>query len=96
MCDSQTGWRAGELLVEHGVIGWARLVDALLFGLVKRRPELAPVAAVVWCELALPYYMEPFYSESKLGAFIDAAIDVPPTPGRSALGFHELLGPIEA
>ncbi len=75
ICDAQTGWRAGELLVDHGVLGWARFVDALLFGLVKRRPELVPVATVVWCELALPYYMEPFYSESKLGAFIDAAID---------------------
>jgi hypothetical protein len=75
MCDAQTGWRAGELLVDQGVIGWTRLVDALLFGLVKRQPGIAPVAAVVWCELALPYYLEPFYSESHLGAFIDAAID---------------------
>jgi hypothetical protein len=74
MCDAQTGWRAGQLLVDQGVIGWARLVDALLFGLVRRRPELAPVAAVTWCELALPYYLEPYFSESDLGAFIEAAI----------------------
>jgi len=74
MCDAQTGWRAGRLLVEQGVIGWALLLDALLFGLVKRRPDLVPAAAVAWCELALPYYMEPYFSESELGTFIEATI----------------------
>lgn len=74
MCDGQTGWRAGRLLVDEGLIGWARLVDALLCGLVRRRSDLAPVAAVSWSELALPHYMEPYYSEAALGEFIETTI----------------------
>jgi hypothetical protein len=74
MCDAQTGWRAGQLLVQQGAINWARLVDALLFGLVKRRPDLVLAATVTWCELALPYYMEPYFSESELGAFIEVVL----------------------
>lgn len=73
-CDAQTGWRVGQVLVDQGAIGWARTVDALLFGLVKRRPDLVLAATVTWCELSLPYYMEPYFSESDLGAFIEAAI----------------------
>lgn len=75
-CDAQTGWRVGQMLVDQGVIGWARTVDALLFGLVKRRPDLVLVATVAWCELSLPYYGEPHFSEIELGAFIEAAISV--------------------
>ncbi len=74
MCDAQTGWRVGQMLIDQGVIGWSRTVDGLLFGLVKRRPDLVMAATIVWCELSLPYYVEPHYSETNLGAFIEAAI----------------------
>jgi hypothetical protein len=74
MCDAQNGWEAGQLLVEQETIDWAQLVSALLYGLTRRRPELIPAAVVTWCELALPYYMEPYYHESELGTFIEAMI----------------------
>ncbi len=76
LCDSTTGWWAGRFLVDKGVIGWAQLVDSLMLGLVKRRPDIVVVATLTWCELALPYYMEPYYNESRLGAFVAAAIEV--------------------
>lgn len=93
-CDAQTGWAAGRLLVEQGAIGWARLVDALLFGLVKRRPELVPVATVIWCELALPYYMEPYFNEPELGTFIEAAIGAA-SPGDAKAVSDHFLAAIE-
>lgn len=88
MCDAQTGWAAGRCLVNQGVIGWARLVDALLFGLVKRRPELVPIATVSWCELALPYYMEPHFNEPELGTFIEAAIGAASPGDAEAVADH--------
>ena len=75
MCDAQTAWRAGQLLVKHDVVGWALLVDSILIGLVTRRPDLVWAIVVTWCELVLPYYMEPYYSEDKLGSFIETSID---------------------
>lgn len=74
-CDASTGWFAAQRLVDDGAIGWALLVDALMLGLVRRRPDLTLVATVTWCELALPYYMEPYYNESRLGLFVAAAIE---------------------
>lgn len=74
--DATYGWWAGCRLVELGLMGWAHLLDSLLIGLIKRRPDMILVATVTWCELALPYYMEPHYSESRLGEFIAVVIEV--------------------
>ncbi|WP_143136616.1 ATP-binding protein [Burkholderia ubonensis] len=76
LCTPSTGWLVGRRLVDDGVIGWALMVDALMLGLVRRRPDLTLVATVTWCELALPYYLEPHYNESRLGVFVAAAIEV--------------------
>ncbi|MDN7894325.1 ATP-binding protein [Burkholderia cepacia] len=75
LCDPSMGWLVGRGLVDDGAIGWALMVDALMLGLVRRRPDLTLVATVTWCELALPYYSEPYYNESRLGEFVAAAIE---------------------
>lgn len=78
MFSAETGLAAARALVQWGTIGWARMVNALMLGMVKRRPEVAHACVVTWCSLALPYYIEPFYRESYQGEFIDAAIEVVP------------------
>lgn len=74
MLNAGTGLAIAHALVESGIIGWASFVDALLLGMVKRRPELVQVCVTTWCSLSLPYYMEPYYQESRLGEFVEAAI----------------------
>lgn len=78
MFDAASGLAAARVLVDWGTIGWASGVNALMLGVVKRRGELAQAAAVTWCSLALPYYMEPYYRESHLGEFIECAIGATP------------------
>ena len=76
MYDSTTGWWAGHRLVNEGVIGWAQLIDSLMLGLIRRRQDMVLVATITWCELCLPYYIEPYYNESRLGAFVAEAIEM--------------------
>lgn len=76
MYNAGTGLAAARELSKNGVIGWANLADALLLGTVRRRPDWAMVSGIAWCSLALPYYMEPYFRESHLGEFIEAAVTV--------------------
>lgn len=94
-CDAQTGWETGRQLVERSAIGWAQMVDALLFGLVKRRPDLVLSATITWCELALPYYKEHYFATSDLGEFIEVAIANAPSTHVHTVA-NLLLGSIEA
>lgn len=80
MCDAATGLAAARALSDQNMIGWPNLVDALLLGTIRRRPDLATACSVVWCSLALPYYMEP-HSESRLGEFVEAAVSLVDTNG---------------
>lgn len=73
--DATTAWTSLLRLAELGTLGWAQMIDAALQGLVLRRPEMVGAAVSVWCQLALPYYKEPYYRESERAAFIDAAVD---------------------
>jgi hypothetical protein len=75
MFDASAGLTVARALVQTGTIGWAGLVDAVLTGTVRRRPELAQACVATWCSLALPYYLEAHYRETHLGDFIDAAMN---------------------
>ena len=94
-CDANTGWETGKQLLERSAIGWAQMVDALLFGLVKHHPDLALTATISWCELALPYYKEQYLAASELGEFIVIAITNAPSKDVHAIA-NVLLGAIEA
>ncbi|MBF0214387.1 MAG: ATP-binding protein, partial [Magnetococcales bacterium] len=73
--DARTGFEAARALSDKSTIGWPNMIDALLLGTVKRRPDLAMVCGITWCSLALPYYKEPYFRERHLGEFIDAAVN---------------------
>lgn len=78
LCDAATAWASFLILEKNGTLGWARLVDAVLQGLVRRRPDMVRAAVSIWCQLALPYYKEPYYRESERGDFIEAAVGYAP------------------
>lgn len=75
LCDATTAWASLLSLAELGTLGWAHMVDAVLQGLVRRRPDMVPAAVPVWCQLTLPYYKAPYYRESEQGDFIDLVVD---------------------
>lgn len=76
MCGAATGLAAARSLSANGMIGWPNLIDALLLGMVKRRPELTVSCSAAWCSLALPYYIEPYYHKSRVGEFVETAVTV--------------------
>ena len=74
MLSAGFGLATARALSNWGTTDWASLINALLLGIVMRRPDLVHVCAETWCSLALPYYAEPYYQESRLGEFIDVGI----------------------
>jgi hypothetical protein len=75
LVDAATGISVARALVSNSLITWDALVNALVLGLVRRRPDMAAVCAVVWCSLVLPFYAEPYYVASRTGDFIDVVLD---------------------
>lgn len=76
MVDATTGLTAAQKMAERGMLGWSGLVNALLSGIILRRPDLAASCIVTWTSLCLPHYNEPFYRSSKLGRFVSTSISV--------------------
>ena len=74
LCDATTAWTSLQRLAELGTLGWAHMVDAVLQGLLSRRPDLVLTAVPIWCQLALPYYKAPYYGEAEQGDFIGLAV----------------------
>jgi hypothetical protein len=74
LCDATTAWASLLSLAELGTLGWAHMVDAVLKGLVRRRPDMVPAVVSIWCQLALPYYKAHYYQEYEQGDFIDLAV----------------------
>lgn len=95
MHDAAMGLTVARMLSHRGVIGWPNLVDALLLGVVQRRPDLAMACGIAWCSLALPFYMEPSFRESHLGEFVEAAVAAA-TEGDAAVLVDMLRAAIEA
>lgn len=74
--DARTGYDVSQTLADWGLVAWPNRVDLLMTGMLARRPEMWRSCTVVWCELALPFYMEPHYRDPyHVGDFIDAAFD---------------------
>jgi hypothetical protein len=76
ICDAATGLAAARALSDQGAISWPNLVDALLIGMIRRSPKSAMICGVAWSSLVLPYYIEPYYNQSHLGDFIEAAVSL--------------------
>lgn len=68
-------WTARKLL-EADVIEWPAMLDALLTGTVRRRPELAAACATAWCGLSLPHLYAPYYRDKEsAGDFVAHVIE---------------------
>ncbi|BDU76851.1 P-loop NTPase family protein [Mesoterricola sediminis] len=74
MVDASTGYAAARIISKNGVLGWDGILNALLLGVVRRRPDLAGQCAITWMSLSLPYYREPHYRPGKLGEIISAIV----------------------
>lgn len=74
MVDAATGFAAAHVMAARAMLGWDGIVNALLLGVIRRRPDLAGLCAVTWSSLTLPYYSEPYYRPNNLGEFITVAI----------------------
>jgi hypothetical protein len=75
LVDPATGLSAARAMANLGVLSWDGLMNAVLLGVVKRRPALSTACGVLWCSLALPFYAEPHFRSSKLGEFVTAVLD---------------------
>lgn len=74
--DARSGYDVSQTLADWELIAWPNRVDLLMTGMLARRPEMWRSCTVVWCGLALPFYMEPHYRDpDHVGDFIDAAFD---------------------
>ncbi|MFM0654218.1 AAA family ATPase [Paraburkholderia sediminicola] len=74
--DARSGFDVMQTLADWHLIAWPNRVDALMIGMLRRRPELLFACVSTWCGLCLPFYMEPFYRDpTHVGDFIDIAVD---------------------
>ncbi len=78
-----------KALADAGAISWSALVNALMLGTVRRRPEESAACSVIWVNLCLPYYTEPHYRPEALGDFITEVVAV--APPIEATGIISLL-----
>lgn len=74
LAGAETGLSAARAMAEQGMLSWDGIVNALLLGMVTRRPDLADACLTTWCSLALPFYSEPHFRADQTGDFLDAAI----------------------
>ncbi|WP_333678617.1 ATP-binding protein [Dyella sp.] len=85
MHDAGAGLAVATALMNDGMTGWPNAVDAILIGIVKRRPDFALGCAMAWMSLSLPFYVEPYYRESQSGEFVDVAMSQVPENDLAAL-----------
>jgi len=76
LCGPALGYRAAKAMAAEGLLGWGGIINALMIGVVQRKPELAVPCAITWRTLSLPFYSEPFYREDKTGEFVHQVITV--------------------
>lgn len=93
--NARIGFDVAQVLAERHLIGWPNRIDAMMIGMLRRRPELLFVCATTWCGLCLPFYMEPYYRDpTHVGDFIDVAADAA-GPGLIAELVQMLMGAVE-
>ncbi|MBU2804258.1 ATP-binding protein [Acidithiobacillus ferridurans] len=74
--NARIGFDVAQALVDGHLIGWPNRIDALMIGMLRRRPELLFPGVTTWCGLCLPFYMEPYYRDpTHVGDFIAVAAD---------------------
>lgn len=74
---ARNGSDVAQALADWDLIAWPNRVDALMIGMLRRRPELLFACVATWCRLCLPFYLEPHYrNPMHVGDFIDVAADV--------------------
>ncbi|HHO0420721.1 TPA: AAA family ATPase [Klebsiella quasipneumoniae] len=74
--NSHSGYQIAQTLTNWGMIPWPNQVNELMIGILRGRPELLLTCISIWCNLCLPFYMEPHYRDpSHVGDFIDIAVD---------------------
>jgi len=72
--NARSGSDVAQTLADWHLITWPNRVDALMIGMLRRRPELLFACVSTWCGLCLPFYMEPYYRDpTHVGDFIDIA-----------------------
>jgi hypothetical protein len=67
---AEFGWAIANQLLESDLIDFPTLVDAIMLGRVRHRPDLIASWIEVWVNLTLPFYREPYYRDSHEGDFI--------------------------
>lgn len=63
-------WEAYGWAKPSGAWHWDALIDAVVRGMLRRRPDLALALAVTWSALSLPYYEEVYNSLTRTGQFL--------------------------
>ncbi|MEG3146747.1 ATP-binding protein [Sphingomonas sp. RT2P30] len=74
LSDGGIGFTTARVMSDKGLLDWGGLLNALLLGIARRRPDLSGVCAVTWASLAMPFYSEPFYRSGRLGEIIPQVI----------------------
>lgn len=88
-------WAARKLL-DANVVEWPAMIDALLTGTARRRPELAVACATAWCELSLPHLYTHYYRDQECaGDFVAYAVEAAIAEKLPRL-VRELLRAVEA
>ena len=74
--NARSGFDVAQALADWHLIAWPNRVDALMIGMLRRRPELLFACVATWCGLCLPFYLEPYHRDpTHVGDFIDVAAD---------------------
>jgi hypothetical protein len=74
--NARSGFNVAQALADWHLIAWPNRIDALMIGMLRRRPELPFACVATWCRLSLPFYVEPHYRDpTHVGDFMDVAAD---------------------
>ncbi len=68
------GATVANALLEHRLIEFAPMVDALMRGTLRRDPTRAMVCAHIWVSLCLPFHRAAYYREDEEAEFVKEAI----------------------
>lgn len=74
--NARFGFDVAQAPADGYLIGWPNRIDAMMIGMLRRRPGLLFACVTTWCGLCLPFYREPYHRDpSHVGDFIDVAAD---------------------
>lgn len=73
--DAGTALAAARFMTRGGMLTWDAMGNALLRGVLRRRPDMAAPCATCWASVVLPFYGEPHYRQDKLGLFLIEVVE---------------------